>query len=299
MNFETAIVIPVYNAYDDLVECLESIYKYTNLDEIMLILINDNSSDSRIKSYLDEQRKKRGIHVIHNINNEGFSANINKGFDEAGGADVIILNSDTVVTKGWIQKIKKCAYSRKEIGTVTPLSNNATLCSVPEVFEMNEIQGSQTIDDVSELIEKFSIRKYPEIPVGHGFCMYIKREVIDIVGQFDAETFKKGYGEENDFCNRVIQLGYTNVMCDDTYIYHKGTKSFLSQEKTRLIKEHEQILRERYKKEMCFLDRYCAQNPNYYTGKFMGVFLNLSNKKKNILFVLHDDYNVFGNKSIG
>ena len=80
---------------------------------------------------------------------------------------------------------------------------------------------------MAETIEKCSSHLYPEIPSSHGFCMYIKREAIKKVGLFDEKTFGKGYGEENDFCFRCLNYGYKHILCDDTYVFHKGTQSFL------------------------------------------------------------------------
>ena len=224
------IIIPIYNAYEDLTICLESLYKNTNLKENRLILINDNSPDERIKPYLEQQRGENII-VIHNESNKGFSNNINIGMAQSEENDVILLNSDTILTANWVEKIVACAYREPSIGTVTPLSNNATLCSVPEFCEENKLPEGMTVDQAGEIIEKCSMHRYPRITVAHGFCMFVKREVIDAVGNFDAETFERGYGEENDFCNRAEQAGYHHVMCDDTYIYHSGTKSFISKGK--------------------------------------------------------------------
>ena len=224
------IIIPIYNAYDDLYKCLQSVYQYTDLVENRLILINDNSSDTRIEPYLNSQTKENVI-IIHNKENKGFSNNINLGMAQSKERDVLLLNSDTIVTKNWVEKIVECAYSDRAIGTVTPLSNNATLCSVPNFCEENSLPEGMNVDQAAAIIEECSLRKYPRITVAHGFCMFVKREVINAIGNFDAETFGRGYGEENDFCNRAEQMGYIHVMCDDTYIYHSGTKSFVSKEK--------------------------------------------------------------------
>ena len=102
--------------------------------------------------------------------------------------DVLLLNSDTVVTKGWMDKIIACAYSSPEIGTVTPMSNAATLCSVPVICVDNKIPENLSIDEYAELVERCSLKKYPRITAAVGFCMYIKRAVINEVGLFDAET---------------------------------------------------------------------------------------------------------------
>ena len=88
------IIIPIYNAFEDLEICLESIYKNTNFNNNRLILINDNSPDDRIKKYLDKQTGENVI-VIHNEHNKGFSNNINLGMKQSNTNDIILLNSDT------------------------------------------------------------------------------------------------------------------------------------------------------------------------------------------------------------
>lgn len=283
------IIIPIYNAYDDLVLCLESIYKYTDLNKNRLILVNDNSPDERIAPFLEQQKGKKAV-VFHNDSNMGFSNNVNLGMKQSFVNDVILLNSDTVVTERWVEKIIECAYSDEAIGTVTPLSNNATLCSVPEFCQENTLPEYLNIDQAGAIVERCSMKKYPRITVAHGFCMFIKREVIDTIGFFDAQTFGLGYGEENDFCNRAEQAGYHHVMCDDTYIYHGGTKSFVSSEKEKYIRLHEKILRERYPKQMHLNDIHVRDNPNGYVGENVGIYFELENGKKNILYVLQSDF---------
>ena len=252
-------------------------------------MINDNSPDPRIKEILDKQIKKNVI-VIHNEVNKGFSNNINIGMSQSDDNDVILLNSDTVVTSNWVEKIEKCAYHDSAIGTVTPLSNNATLCSVPLFCEENKLPEGMSIEKAGQIVENCSLRKYPRITVAHGFCMYVKREVIKKIGGFDAETFERGYGEENDFCNRAEQIGYHHVMCDDTYIYHSGTKSFISKEKEAYIKAHDRILRERYPVQMKNNDLHCKENPNHYVGDNVSIYFDLNNGKKNILYLLQSDF---------
>ena len=292
------IIIPIYNAYDDLCKCLQSVYQYTDLVKNRLILINDNSSDTRIEPYLNSQTKENII-IIHNNENKGFSNNINLGMDQSKERDVILLNSDTIVTKNWVEKIVECAYSDRAIGTVTPLSNNATLCSVPNFCEENSLPEGMNIDQVAAIVEDCSLKKYPRITVAHGFCMFIKREVINTIGNFDAETFGRGYGEENDFCNRAEQMGYIHVMCDDTYIYHSGTKSFMSEEKEAYIKEHDRILNERYPQQMHNNAVHCQKNPNGWVGRNIAFHLDIWNGKKNILYLLQSDFREGADDNVG
>ena len=294
------IIVPIYNAFEDLRICLDSIYKNTDLQGNRLILINDNSPDERIKPYLDKQSETHGnVIVIHNGSNKGFSANINLGMAQSQDNDVILLNSDTVVTRNWVEKMTACAYSDPAVGTVTPVSNNATLCSVPLFCEENKLPEGLGIEKAAELVERCSFRDYPDITVAHGFCMLVKREVIETIGNFDAETFGRGYGEENDFCNRAEQAGYKHVMCDNTYIYHSGTKSFVSKEKEEYIRQHEQILYQRYPDQMHNNAVHCRDNPNKRIGENVGIYFDLYNEKKNLLLLVQSDFKYGADDNIG
>lgn len=282
------IVIPIYNAYEDLQLCIASIKKYTDLSVHTLVLINDKSPDKRIKPYLDQMAGEM-IRVIHNEENRGFSGNINLGMS-ISDHDVILLNSDTIVTPDWVEKMLDCAYREERIATVTPLSNNATLCSVPNFCEENKIPEGMEINDMAQIVEMASVKEFPEIPTAHGFCMLVKREVIREIGNFDVETFGRGYGEENDFCYRAIQAGYYHVMCDNVFIYHKGTSSFVSEEKMRYIREHEKVLEQRYPMEVRNTHMHCMTNPNQFLFDNVANFIKLWGNKKNILYLMRSDF---------
>lgn len=292
------VIIPIYNAYEELLLCIESVQKHTNLNRHRLILINDLSSDERIVPFLNQLASEQII-VIHNEINKGFSANINNGLTKSHENDVLLLNSDTVVTENWLEKIVTCAYSDKNIATVTPLSNNATIYSIPKFYEDNKLPEGFTVDEFAALVEKCSLKKYPVMPVAHGFCMFIKREVINKIGDFDAETFGQGYGEENDFCYRAEQLGYHQVMCDDTFIYHSGTSSFLSEEKKRYIESHEKIVEERYPLQHRNAIVHCLNRPNEDIRINVKVQTALQNNKKNIMYLLHSDFRSDSEDNVG
>ena len=123
------IVVPIYNAYEYTQECIKSILENTNLQEHTLLLINDKSPDERImpmlKKYANDNKNKN-IVVLENEENLGFVKTVNKGMKYSSN-DVILLNSDTEVTKKWLEKIISCAYSNEYIATVTPFTNNGTI----------------------------------------------------------------------------------------------------------------------------------------------------------------------------
>src|SRR5699024_10554590 len=139
--------------------------------------------------------RETNIKILENEENIGFSATVNRGIALSDENDVILLNSDVLVTPEWVEKLIKCAYSDAGIATVTPLSNNASICSVPVSNQNNPLPDNMTLEEYAVEIERTSLKSYPSIPMAVGFCMYIKRSVIKEVGLFDSAAFGLGYGE--------------------------------------------------------------------------------------------------------
>ncbi|HXX81199.1 MAG TPA: glycosyltransferase, partial [Thermodesulfovibrionales bacterium] len=233
------IIMPVYNGYECLRDCVESILRNTDLAVHTLVIIDDKSTDERVKPYLQrlkEKRNGRKIEMLSNPENMGFVKTINKGM-KMTGEDVIILNSDTLVTKNWVNKLQRAAYSKPHIATATPLSNYVTINGIPRPFHFNTIPNGMDAEAFSEFLERISLRYYPEIPAGVGFCMYIRRDVLEHLGYFDEAKFEKGYAEETDFCMRALKKGFLHVLDDSTYIYHVGGVSFESVKDPEVIRE--------------------------------------------------------------
>lgn len=286
-----SVIIPIYNAYEDFKKCINSILINTEIP-YEIILIDDCSLDKRIGTLLDNLENLPHIKVIRNKENKGFIKNINTGIQNSDG-DVVLLNSDTVVTPRWLQKLTVAAYSDRRIGTVTPLSNAAGAFSVPEIGEENVIPLFLSLDGMASLVEIVSDNVNMDVPTGNGFCLFIKRSTINDVGFFDEKAFGRGYGEENDFCMRAINKSWKNIIDDSTYIYHKRSASF-SNEKDELIKQHRAILDKNHpsytKKVREFTSsvqlKNIQDNIKSEIDNINFARINYINKKK-ILYVLH------------
>lgn len=283
------IIIPVYNAYDFTKACINSVIANTDLSRHTLVVINDMSPDDRIAPMLKDfevrYSKTLNVKFINNEENLGFVGTVNKGMT-LSDHDVLLLNSDTEVTKGWLDKMIVCGDSKPMVATVTPLSNNATLASVPVFLKENNIPEGFTMEEFAQEIERCSMKLYPEISTAHGFCMYIKREAIERIGLFDVDAFGKGYGEENDFSYRCLQHGYRHLLCDNTFIYHKGTQSFSPQAAAK-VEEHMGILRERYPVQTHNTDVLVIENPTGYIQANL-IMQIINKRRKNLLYVIHD-----------
>lgn len=239
-----SIVMPVYNGYEHLKHCVQSIFRCTDLSVHTLFIIDDKSTDQRVAAYLhklDKEKNGRKMTVQFNDANMGFVKTINRGM-QMTSEDVIILNSDTIVTKNWVDKLQRAAHAKPGVATATPLSNYMTINGIPRPFQYNPVPGGMDIDAFAAFLESISLRYYPEVPAGVGFCMYIKNDVLRQFGYFDDTKFEKGYAEETDFCMRALKKGFVHVIDDATYIYHVGGISFESVQDPELLREKNMMI---------------------------------------------------------
>ena len=229
-----AVIIPVYNALSETKQCISSLLNSNNQKYLTIFIIEDASTDPEVIPYLKTlDRFHDNIHCIYHERNQGFVATVNEGMELSHNLDVILLNSDTLVYNHWADRLCNAAYSLENVATVTPFSNNASLCSFPKQNTFNDtpLQQCEYIDRTFSAINSGSTI---EIPTGVGFCMYIRREIIRIIGNFSEAHFGKGYGEENDFCFRAKEKHWKNLLCADTFVYHHGGRSFNTEKEYRI-----------------------------------------------------------------
>lgn len=221
---QVLIIIPVFNALDKLHACLESVAA-TVENNTQILLIDDASTDPGVQpllqSWVKESTSNRRL--LTNEKNLGFVATANIGMRLAK-SNVVLLNSDTEVTTGWLQHLSLCLESDTSIATATPWSNNGEIVSLPDFCVPNPPPFDA--DAVATVIAACGHTSYPEMPTAVGFCMAISLSALKQIGLFDEETFGRGYGEENDFCQRAEQAGLRNVLCDNAYVVHHGGASF-------------------------------------------------------------------------
>ncbi len=229
MNVPITVVVPVYGGAEDTERCLESVLRHGARVPFELLIIDDASPDPLVRACVDRVGATRGpvpIRVLRNAVNRGFVATANIGLREAAG-DVVLLNSDTVVTAGWLDHLAEVAR-RADVATVTPLTNHGSICTLPSaVIEAFGLEGERPrIDECAEFVRRHSLAHYPSVITGVGFCMYVTRRSLDMTGLFDEEAFGRGYGEEVDFCIRASLLGMRHLVDDSTFVYHRGGVSF-------------------------------------------------------------------------
>lgn len=245
MKAEAAIIIPVFNAPAAVAVCLDSVVNHT-ANDVRVIVIDDASDDPAIAPLLQRHADRPNWSVLRNPGNRGFSATVNRGMREADAADVVLLNADTEVAAHWLTGLRRAAVAREDIGTVTAVSDNAGAFSVPELERENPFPAGWSFADAARALWQQSGLAYPMLPTGNGFCMYIKRRVLAAVGDFDADAFPQGYGEENDFCQRAEAAGFVHVIAGNVLVKHARSQSFGVERRAALGRAGMAVLRERW-----------------------------------------------------
>jgi len=261
-----SIVVPIYAGVEETAACLASLRRAVEAgdDDIAeIFLIDDRSPEPAMATLLAAQRSPIGecvIRVVHNADNLGFVATANRGITLADADhDVILLNSDTVVPIGFAARLKAAAHADARIASATPLSNDATVLSVPRVDHRNAIPAV----DAAELDMLLQARGGPtsvDVPVGVGFCLYMKREAIDDVGRLDP-LWGRGYCEEVDWCLIARDRGWTHVAALDTYVHHASSVSFGTVERTRLLAANQLMLDAKYPEFIPQVRAFLAKDP--------------------------------------
>lgn len=242
------VVVPVYNAYEDVLECVNSLLASTR-PRTPILIIDDSSTDDRIPSTLEPLSHSRGFAYVRKSSNSGFVSSSNLAFTWCAPRDVVLVNSDVIVPPGWLDRLQEAAYFRSTIATATPLTNHGSILSVPyRNRPVEHLVEGMTVTQVDARIRDASLRLRPIIPTAVGHCIYFKRQALDIVGYFD-DVFSPGYGEEADFSQRAVAAGFSHVVADDLFVFHKGSRSFDQEgreERQRVQKAHQRIVDQRY-----------------------------------------------------
>ena len=273
-----AVVIPIHNAAEALRDCLASVIA-RSAAPARIILVDDASTDPGVAALLDPLRGRDGIEILRNEANRGFTASCNRGIAAAGKDDVILLNSDTEVPERWIENLVAAAYSSPETASATPFSDRAGAFSTPPV------PGGMGTSAISRLCAQSSLATPPEVPTGHGFCLYLRRDALDRVGLLDEEAFPRGYGEENEWSVRALRAGMRHVVDDRTFVRHREGASF-GADRAALMQQGRDVVDARFPEYPALVHAFLA-DPQMAAARWRmaGAFAGRAPRPR-ILFVL-------------
>jgi len=254
------VIVPAYRGLEETRRCIESVLASRGRTPFALVVIDDASPEPELSAWLAGQAAAGRFQLVVHRENRGFVASVNEGMALHPDRDVVLLNSDTEVAPGWLDRLAACAARDAKAGTLTPFSNNATICSYPDPARGGPMPPGTDVAGLDRAFAEANAGASVEIPTAVGFCMFIRRACLAAVGPFDEAAFGKGYGEEVDFCLRAARAGWRNLLCADVFVYHAGEVSFGGGSQD--MKERAQrIVDERYPEFMPSVRDWFARDP--------------------------------------
>jgi len=244
------IGICIHNSLPDVRKCLGAVLAAARAeDEIILV---DDGSEADTRDYLKTVADSPRVRLIRHEQARGYTRAANAVLLAATGDFIILLNSDTIPSAGFTEKLLRQANAHPRIGIVGPMSNAASWQSVPDLiapdggFVINDIPPAISLEAMDRACVAIADVTGPIIPLVNGFCFMIRRSMMQEIGVLDEEAFPDGYGEENDYCFRAQDAGYLCVVATDTFVYHAKSKSYGTARKQQLSLAGSAALRKKY-----------------------------------------------------
>lgn len=220
------IIVPVYRGEAVTRACLASVLRAAVRLPVEVVVVDDASPEPAIPAYLRSLQREGRITLVRHGENRGFVASANEAMAMHPERDVVLLNSDTEVADGWLDRLAAHAAGDASVGTVTPFSGNATICSYPRTLAPNPLPEGEDTARLDAAFAAANAGRGVDILTAVGFCMYIARRCLAAVGGFDEARYGRGYGEEVDFCMRASRAGFRHRLAGDVYVRHIGEVSF-------------------------------------------------------------------------
>lgn len=292
------VIVPVYNAVRAFEGLLDSLLEtFPSLpDNLHFSFIDDNSPDEEIDRLWNEHPflKVIGVYKSKNAENLGFVGTVNEGMAACNkNHDVLLLNSDTLVYGNAFAILQQVAYSRAEVASVSPLTNNCTISSLCDWPNGTNSILDLSPREISQIVEEANLpTPFHTAPTGVGFCLYLTRRALDLIGNFDQATFGRGYGEENDWCQRAAKKGFVNLICPGAFVFHQGTQSFASQEKAALVRKNLRLLARKHINYFPEVEKYLSDDPlRSHRAEILWRLTRLKKGRagfKTVAFLLHE-----------
>lgn len=281
------IIIPVYRGEAQTRACIESVLSAKNIQPLDIVVVNDASPEPEIGNYLLQLANAARITLVTNNTNLGFVASCNMAMRLHPQRDVVLLNSDTLVADRWLDRMIASVASVPFCASITPFSNNATLCSYPRIAVANELPSGMSHTAIDAIFAAVNVGRTVEIPTAVGFCMMMKRDAIDAIGMFDTDAFGRGYGEENDWCMRATAQGFSHQLCADVYVYHQGEVSF-GGDATAGKKQAQTVIDGRYPEYGALISKHLAKDPARLLRRRVDIARLAASIRPRVLFMTHN-----------
>jgi GT2 family glycosyltransferase/glycosyltransferase involved in cell wall biosynthesis len=282
------IIVPVYRDRELTLRCIYSVLSARVKTPYELVVIDDRGPEPELAQALQGLAEQGLFTLVTNPENRGYVYSANLGMQLHPQRDVVQLNSDAEVYNDWLDRLRAAAYRGGRVATVTPLSNNATICSYPGFNRDNH--GPLELEDaeLDRIAAEVNAGEAVDAPTGVGFCMYMRRDCIEAVGLYDSESFPRGYGEENDFCQRAQKQDWRNLIACDVFVRHHGSASFQGDRHPLIVNAMQkvQLLHPGYHKDVALFIR--TDPLAQYRARLDQARLDRRVRASNVLLLNHD-----------
>lgn len=229
----TSIIIPFIDGWEFTQVCLEAVTRYTNEKKTPYeIVLVDNGGATPILDRIAAWKRKyprASVKYIRNGRNAGFGAGCNRGFDLAAGDYLVVLNNDVIVTPGWLDGLLEPLSATNTGGISGPATNyiagRQLIADCPLGFADPSAMEFGRLASYAGAFTQAVKEEIEAVPGLVGFCMAMRRDVIDATGGFD-EVFFPGNFEDDDLCLRARLLGYNLYFTKGVFVYHFGSRTF-------------------------------------------------------------------------
>ncbi|MCF8002742.1 MAG: glycosyltransferase [Chromatiaceae bacterium] len=258
------IIIPVYRGHQETLACIHSVLKAQSANRAahQILVLDDASPDRDLIAAIKQLTTQHaGLSIVHHPVNLGFIRGVNRAMARQPNRDVIWLNADTRVLGDWVDRLQTWAYSAPKVASVTPFSNHGELMTFPNPryrYPMPSHEQHAALDLHARRCQPSSTPV--SLPVGCGFCLYVRREAIADVGYLDEDQLAGGYGEDTDWCLRAASRGWTHLAATNLFVVHHGSLSF-GDEKTWRVARNNAVIRKRFPNAERQFDHFVARNP--------------------------------------
>lgn len=216
-----SIVIVTYNNRDVNRLCLESLFARTEWPRFEVFVVDNGSTDGTPELLAELAGRHPNLRVLALPENRGFPAACNVGLARAAGDPLVLLNNDTVLTRGWLTALFRHLAKSPRLGMVGPVTNAIANEARIEVgySGLGGLPGWAAEWVRAHEGETFAI------PMLAFFCVALRRAVFESVGPLD-ERFGLGLFEDGDYNRRVRAAGWEILCARDAFVHHWQNASF-------------------------------------------------------------------------